>query len=168
MLFKACFIIRSMIDPAPTSPKKFAKTTRFASWHAAITKPSIIAAWLALCATALGGCDHPALDCSGPNYAGGCVHGPVTTSRESPPVVKPAAVSPATPAPAAAVPLSSGSTSVSRGDPYDFAAVDDKQCRSYGLTFGSRDYADCRIRLSAQHRGLDPNVGAATPAPANR
>jgi hypothetical protein len=37
--------------------------------------------------------------------------------------------------------------------------VDDKQCRSYGLVFGSHDYADCRIRLSAQHRGLDPNIG---------
>jgi hypothetical protein len=27
------------------------------------------------------------------------------------------------------------------------------------LVFGSHDYADCRIRLSAQHRGLDPNIG---------
>jgi hypothetical protein len=50
-----------------------------------------------------------------------------------------------------------------RGDPRDFAGVDDKQCRSYGIRFGTRDYADCRIRLSAQHRGLDPNVGVTRP-----
>lgn len=67
----------------------------------------------------------------------------------------PAAVSSPTVAPAAAAP-----TGVPRGEPAAFADVDDKQCRSYGLTFGSRDYADCRIRLSAQHRGLDPNIGA--------
>jgi hypothetical protein len=45
----------------------------------------------------------------------------------------------------------------SLGDPATFADTDDKQCRSYGLKFGTHDYADCRIRLSAQHRGLDPN-----------
>ena len=50
------------------------------------------------------------------------------------------------------------------GDPSTFAEVDDKQCRSYGLVFGSHDYADCRIRLSAQHRGLDPNIGTTAPA----
>jgi hypothetical protein len=52
---------------------------------------------------------------------------------------------------------------IPRGDPGTFADVDDKQCRSYGLTFGSHDYADCRIRLSAQHRGLDPSIGAPVP-----
>jgi len=69
--------------------------------------------------------------------------------------MSPAAVSSPTVAPAAAAPAG-----VPRGEPAAFADVDDKQCRSYGLTFGSRDYADCRIRLSAQHRGLDPNIGA--------
>jgi len=40
-------------------------------------------------------------------------------------------------------------------DPNRFAAVDDKQCRSYGLTPGTKDYADCRIKLSTQHdKGL--------------
>ena len=91
---------------------------------------------------ALGGCSQP-INCS-VTYRGGCVPGP-----EAPPVV--------------VAPLPSGSEpvrpAVPLGDPSTFADVDDKQCRSYGLTFGSHDYADCRIRLSAQHRGLDPNIG---------
>ncbi len=66
---------------------------------------------------------------------------------------------PVSPAPVAPAPAANVTTN-GRGDPSLFADVDDRQCRSYGLTFGSRDYADCRIRLSAQHRGLDPNLGA--------
>jgi hypothetical protein len=36
-------------------------------------------------------------------------------------------------------------------DPDKFSDSDDKQCRSYGLTYGSPEYADCRVKLSAQH-----------------
>jgi hypothetical protein len=81
----------------------------------------------------------------------------------SPPVASPAAVAPAVVSPPPAV----APAPVSVGNPSAFADEDDKQCRSYGLTFGSRDYADCRIRLSAQHRGLDPNIGT-TPGAGSR
>jgi hypothetical protein len=64
--------------------------------------------------------------------------------------------------PVRAAPAGATPAGVSLGDPGSFADIDDKQCRSYGLAFGTRDYADCRIKLSAQHRGLDPNAG--TPA----
>jgi hypothetical protein len=37
-------------------------------------------------------------------------------------------------------------------DPKKFEATDDKQCQSYGLTPGTTPYADCRIKLSAQHK----------------
>jgi hypothetical protein len=117
-------------------------------------------ACLALGVGALSGCSQP-VHCSGGNYRGGCVAG-----TEVPSSVSPSYVSPAYAAPAAA-PASARPASIPLGDPSTFADVDDKQCRSYGLTFGSRDYADCRIRLSAQHRGLDPNIGA-TPGSGSR
>jgi len=37
-------------------------------------------------------------------------------------------------------------------DPNKFAATDDKQCQSYGLQPGTTPYADCRIKLSNQHK----------------
>lgn len=40
-------------------------------------------------------------------------------------------------------------------DPDRFAVVDDMQCRSYGLMAGTKDYADCRIKISA---GRNPGV----------
>jgi hypothetical protein len=101
-----------------------------------------VRACLAIGLAALGACEAPDPGCS-VTYRGGCV----------PRTVIPGAI-PATATPAAASP-----PAVRLGDPREFADIDDKQCRSYGLTFGTRDYADCRIRLSAQHRGLDPNIG---------
>ncbi len=130
-------------------------------------KPSMTLACLLLGAASLGGCTE-AVNCSGAVYRSDCVPGDVTTAPASP---APVAVTRPAPAPApmssppAASPLATRPAPVAYGDPATFADVDDKQCRSYGLTFGSRDYADCRIRLSAQHRGLDPNIGA---SPANR
>jgi len=108
----------------------------------ALAKTSV-SACLAVGLAALGGCSDPVVGCS-VNYRGGCV--PATVSSVA---VIPAAASPAVKSP----------PPVRLGEPSEFADVDDKQCRSYGLTFGTRDYADCRIRLSAQHRGLDPNLG---------
>jgi hypothetical protein len=116
---------------------------------------------IALClADGLGGCTH-VVDCSGGVFRGGCIPGTETPRIET---AGPAPASPTPAAPAAGVkpaaaPAGAGSTDVPRGDPATFADVDDKQCRSYGLVFGTRDYADCRIRLSAQHRGLDPDIG---------
>ncbi|HEX3573979.1 MAG TPA: hypothetical protein VHU42_05190 [Rhodopila sp.] len=92
-------------------------------------------------------------DCSGGAYRGGCAPGTPLPASASPPLAAPAAASPTV----SAAPAGAGA--VGRGDPSAFADVDDRQCRSYGLSFGTRDYADCRIRLSAQHRGLDPNIG---------
>lgn len=43
-------------------------------------------------------------------------------------------------------------------NPDKFAAVDDQQCRSYGLAPGTSQYADCRLRLSAQHKGVEPTI----------
>jgi hypothetical protein len=107
-------------------------------------------ACLILGGAALGGCSET-VNCSGAVYRSGCTPGPIIAAPVTP---APSVISPATPPAPPAVPY---------GDPATFAGVDDRQCRSYGLTFGSRDYADCRIRLSAQHRGLDPNIGT-TPA----
>ena len=40
-------------------------------------------------------------------------------------------------------------------DPDKFSTADDKQCRSFGLQPGTKDYADCRVKLSGQHdKGL--------------
>jgi hypothetical protein len=108
----------------------------------------VLVAGVAALLSGLSGC-APMNTCS-TNFRGGCVVGPPPPSSHYYPPQAPA-VAPAVPA-------------VPYGDPSTFADVDDKQCRSYGLTFGSHDYADCRIRLSAQHRGLDPNIGATTPA----
>jgi len=105
---------------------------------------------------ALAACSAPS-NCSGTTYRGDCLVGP-----DVPATVTPAAASPAqvTPESAVANPVAPAAAGVAFGNPADFADVDDKQCRSYGLTFGSHDYADCRIRLSAQHRGLDPSIGS--------
>jgi hypothetical protein len=115
----------------------------------------------------LNGCSDP-VNCAD-NYRGGCVYAPVTQPAAA---AAPSLVAPALAAPVAARPEAQPAqvvpASVGRGEPSDFADVDDKQCRSYGLTFGTRDYADCRIRLSAQHRGLDPNIGTTTSAPPSR
>jgi hypothetical protein len=37
-------------------------------------------------------------------------------------------------------------------DPDKFAAADDKQCRSYGVTPGTKEYTDCRIKVGAEHK----------------
>jgi hypothetical protein len=119
----------------------------------------MIVAGLALAVAILGACSR-SVDCSGGVYANGCVQGTATPAPETPAPMSPASV---TPAPVSSAPVSPAvapaavvPAAVGRGDPNAFADVDDKQCRSYGLAFGSHDYADCRIRLSAQHRGLDP------------
>jgi len=40
-------------------------------------------------------------------------------------------------------------------DPKKFEKVDDEQCRSYGLVFGTPEYADCRVKLeSARKHGV--------------
>ena len=44
-------------------------------------------------------------------------------------------------------------------DPNKFANVDDQQCQSYGLKLGTAEYADCRMKLQAQHQGKEPIVG---------
>jgi hypothetical protein len=117
---------------------------------------SMTVAFLALGVGALSGCGTQPCDTT---YRGGCMGGPAVqpsvTAPSSPPPA-PVVAAPAVAPPAAVVPTA---PAVPYGDPSTFADVDDKQCRSYGLTFGSHDYADCRLRLSAQHRGLDPNVG---------
>jgi hypothetical protein len=150
-------------------------------------KPSLIVACATLALSALSACTQP-VDCSGGNYRGGCFPGTALPASTTPTVATPAAVSPsaappatappagatpaavspAAPSHATAIPAGAPPAGVARGDPGEFADVDDKQCRSYGLTFGSHDYADCRIRLSAQHRGLDPNLGTTTPASGSR
>ncbi len=124
-------------DPIPFS----SRPSRFAG-----------AAALLLACLSLGACNGT-VNCAGGVYRSGCIPGP-----ESPAPAQPAV---STPAPMVSVPVTpSAPAAAARGEPATFADVDDKQCRSYGLTFGSRDYADCRIRLSAQHRGLDPNGAA--------
>jgi hypothetical protein len=43
---------------------------------------------------------------------------------------------------------------------------DDVQCRSYGLTYGTGDYAQCRATLDAQHAAAArAALGAPAPAP---
>ena len=124
-------------------------------WHQnGLMRSSTILACLTL---GLGACSQP-VDCSGGTYRGGCVPGVPGSATASPVAASPAAVGPA----------GSGPANPGLGDPAAFADVDDKQCRSYGLIFGTHDYADCRIRLSAQHRGLDPNIGTTTPVPPSR
>ncbi len=44
-------------------------------------------------------------------------------------------------------------------NPDKFADADDKQCRSYGLAFGTPQYADCRLKLSGEHKGSEPVLG---------
>jgi hypothetical protein len=46
-------------------------------------------------------------------------------------------------------------------DPNKFAAVDDRQCRSFGMLPGTKQYTDCRLDLSKQHNGASPT----SPAP---
>jgi hypothetical protein len=171
MLCAARFIVREMIDQQrrqPTDPNRVAEFVTYASRYEARrrqwerqAKPSIIAACLVLSLATLGACTKP-VNCSGGDYRGGCVAGP-----EAPPT-PPVASAPVAAPPVAASPVGASPAvinpvvvpaAMSRGDPREFAAIDDRQCRSYGLTFGSHDYADCRIRLSAQHRGIDPGPG---------
>jgi hypothetical protein len=127
-------------------------------WWENVLKPLMVIACLAVSVFPLGACDHPAENCvSGQYYHGGCVTGPAEAAPETPVAVSPAPMSPVPASPAVVTP-GVAPVAAGRGDPGEFAAADDRQCRSYGLTFGSHDYADCRIRLSAQHRGLDPNA----------
>lgn len=44
-------------------------------------------------------------------------------------------------------------------DPGDFASEDDKNCKSYGLAFGTPEYAACRVQFTQQHRSPEPTVG---------
>jgi hypothetical protein len=131
-----------------------------------LMKRSIILS-LALGMAALGSCSDP-VNCSGGNFRNGCVPGPVGLAATKPSTVVPSAISPGTATPSTATSGTVSPGTVSLGDPSQFADVDDKQCRSYGLIFGTRDYADCRIRLSAQHRGLDPNLGVSPSVPGSR
>ena len=154
MIFEGHSIVRRMIDPNHNRPMAQAKIADVVRFMARVT-------CLALAMAALSACSKPA-DCSGGDYHGGCVPGAGGPAIEPPAAVSPAAVAPAAVSPGVAP------VTVARGDPATFADVDDKQCRSYGLIFGSRDYADCRLRLSAQHHGLDPNIGTGSPGSGNR
>jgi hypothetical protein len=44
-------------------------------------------------------------------------------------------------------------------DPNDYASEDDRNCKSYGLSFGTPDYAACRVQFTQQHRSPEPVVG---------
>jgi hypothetical protein len=44
-------------------------------------------------------------------------------------------------------------------DPNKFAGEDDKNCQSYGLAFGSPEYAACRVQFTQQHRSPEVSVG---------
>ena len=121
-----------------------------------LVKAWMVVALLALGMAALGGCTEPA-DCSGGDFGGGCVSSTGASVAAASPGTTRVLASPTTVAPTASPPATG------RGDPSAFAVEDDKQCRSYGLIFGTWEYAQCRIRLSAQHRGLDPDIGATTP-----
>src|SRR5271169_2251074 len=44
-------------------------------------------------------------------------------------------------------------------DPAAFSDVDDRNCRSYGLAFGTPEYAACRVQFVQQHRSPEPTVG---------
>jgi hypothetical protein len=122
-------------------------------------KQSMATAFLILATVTLGGCTQ-AVNCSGGVYRSGCAAGPEIPVQPVAAPLTPAASVPASVSPAPVSPAQVSAPAVPYGDPAKFADVDDKQCRSYGLVFGTRDYADCRLRLSAQHRGLDPNTGA--------
>ena len=147
----------------PAALKRFAGAAMFilnlpalgrGQWQG-VAKTATIMACLTVGTAALSGCSTP-MNCS-VTYRGGCVPNP-----DGPPAMSPAVTAPAVTGPAAIVsPAATSPAASNLGDPKDFADVDDKQCRSYGLAFGTRDYADCRLRLSAQHRGLDPNIGTA-------
>jgi hypothetical protein len=115
---------------------------------------------LALTMGVLGGCSQT-VSCAA-DYHGGCVPGSATEDNPSPAAVAPVVAAPVVTAPIVGSAPTSARASpggVALGDPAAFADVDDRQCRSYGLVFGTHDYADCRIKLSAQHRGLAPNTG---------
>ena len=142
----------------------------FSTWPA---KAWVTALGLSLGLTALGGCGQG--DLCQTTYGDICVPNPNHVATPPPrPLFGPNSVAvvpaatpgllPTTGGPSQGAPIQAA---VPLGDPSTFADVDDKQCRSYGLTFGSHDYADCRIRLSAQHRGLDPSIGAAPAGRAN-
>lgn len=170
MRLEGRFTICRMIDPNPRRPStkhRAADTGAFTpgcpdpTRRLGRTQLSPMIASLALCIASLGGCSHP-VDCGGGNYRGGCFPGAQAPDTTNPAVAGPASIGPSG-SPAGAAPAN-----VARGEPAAFADMDDKQCRSYGLLFGSHDYADCRIKLSAQHRGLDPNIGATTPGPPGR
>lgn len=148
-----------IVQPVSVSPGSRARYS--------VLKPTMIVACLALGTAALGACSQP-VNCAAAAYRNGCVAGPEAPAAVAPiPPPAAATASPVTvtpnPGPAGAAPATVG-----RGEPGDFADMDDKQCRSYGLAFGSRDYADCRIRLSAQHRGVDPNIGTTSPGSGSR
>jgi hypothetical protein len=162
MPFNGRSIVYPMIDPTRTSVVRGPRENRrgrnrhgagrweWEDWM----KRSAITTCLALSVGLLSGCNR-SVDCSGGSYRGDCLPGAAGPAIAGPAPV--AAVSPVEP------PVNVPAAAAVRGNPRDFADVDDKQCRSYGLRFGTRDYADCRIRLSAQHRGLDPNVGVTRP-----
>lgn len=141
----------------------------FPRFSTASVRGAIVAAGLSLGLAALGGCGQG--DLCETSYVDICVPNPNHVATANPrPVFAPASTAVAPPgggvAPMGGVAPAAGSVprgAVPIGDPSTFADVDDKQCRSYGLTFGTHDYADCRIRLSAQHRGLDPNAGTTQP-----
>jgi hypothetical protein len=129
----------------------------------------IALASLALMTGVLGGCSQT-VSCAS-DYRGGCVADPAAETNPGPAAVTPAVAAPVVASPSGAAPIadpvptsarpSPGGTAPGMvlGDPAAFAGVDDRQCRSYGLVFGTHDYADCRIKLSAQRRGLSPNSG---------
>jgi hypothetical protein len=122
-------------------------------------------ALLALITGALGGCSQT-VSCAA-DYHGGCVSGSAAEDNPGPAAVAPVMAAPVVVSPPGVAPIAgpaptrarAGAGGVALGEPGAFAEVDDRQCRSYGLVFGTHDYAECRIKLSAQHRGLDPNTG---------
>jgi hypothetical protein len=169
MLFAERLIVREMIDQNhghAVAPERVSEFVTFLSRHSEVllrnrrgqwqrpVKPSIIAACVILSLATLGACSKP-VNCSAGDYRGGCLAGPEDAAATQPVAAAPVAAQPVPASPVVINPAVAPA-GVSRGEPREFAVVDDKQCRSYGLTFGSHDYADCRIRLSAQHRGMDP------------
>lgn len=113
----------------------------------------IIAGCLAVGMGALGGCSQPA-NCTGGVYGGGCLSSTgVSVAASSP--MPPGTAAPGIAPPSAAMPAAAP-PAMEQGNLSPLDAADDRQCRSYGLTFGTWDYAQCRIALSAQHRGIPP------------
>jgi hypothetical protein len=51
-------------------------------------------------------------------------------------------------------------------DPDKFADTDDKACRSYGLSPGTSEYADCRIKLRANTKPVCSNSSDQAPSSA--